>query len=110
MIEAGQIYFIPKVDLGKADYGRPCLVLRVSKHDVMVCFFSTKIQYRQSHEVIIEAADPDFKATGLRDSSYILNTPTPDVALEFFNGAKLLGRATGEFKKRVEEWYGMPLQ
>ena len=32
-----------------------------------------------------------------------------DVKLEFFKGAKFLGCATGEFKKRIEKWYGAPL-
>jgi hypothetical protein len=109
MLAAGQIYFIPKVDLGKADYGRPCLVLRASKHDATVCFFSTKIEYREPGEVAIHAADADFKASGLRDSSYIADDLTQDVKLDYFKGAKLLGRATGEFKKRVEDWYGLPL-
>src|SRR5438876_144174 len=104
MIEAGQIYFLRKdVNVGRASYGRPCLVLRASKLDATICYFSTKMEYRKLHEVAIEAGDPDFKATGLRDSSYILSRPTDDVKLEFFKGEKLLGRAAGEFKKRVEE-------
>src|SRR5947207_1171409 len=111
MIEAGQIYFLRKdVSIGEVSYGRPCLVLRASKFDATVCYFSTKMEYRRLHEVVIVAADPDFKASGLRDSCYILNSPTDDVTLEFFKGAKLLGRATGKFKKRAEEWYGLPLK
>ena len=51
----------------------------------------------------------DFKASGLRDSSYVLNNPIDDVKLEFFKNAKLWGWATGDFKESVEEWYGMPL-
>ena len=109
-IEAGQIYFIHKsVHLGKADYGRPCLVLRVSQHDATVCYFSTKMEYLESGQVAIYASDPDFKATGLHDSSRIFGAFTPDVPLDYFQGAKLLGHATSEFKKRVENWYGMPL-
>jgi hypothetical protein len=109
MIEAGQIYFISKAEVGKVNYGRPGLVLRAFKLDATICYFSTKIEYRQLHEVLIETTDPDFKATGLRDSSYILDSPTGDVKLELLKGAKLLGRATGLFKKRVERWYGKPL-
>src|SRR6185503_17121165 len=111
MIEAGQIYLLRKVVVvGEAKYGRPCLVLRASRHDATICYFSTKMEYREPHEVAIETSDPNFKTSGLRDSSYILNSPTDDVKLEFFKGAKLLGCASGEFKKRVEEWYGAPLQ
>ena len=67
------------------------------------------MQYRKLHEVVIETTDPNFKATGLRDSSHILDRPIDDVTHEFFKGAKLLGRAIGEFKKREEKWYGLPL-
>jgi len=75
-IEAGQIYFLRKaVNVGEADYPRPCLVLRASKHDATM---------------------------------FILGA-LADVEPEYFKGAKLLGRATGEFKKRVEDWYGLPL-
>src|SRR5476649_1429749 len=109
MLAAGQIYFIPKVDLGKANNGRPCLVLRASNHDATVCFFSTKIEYRERGEVVILDTDTDFKASGLRASSYIVDDLPQDVRLEYFKGAKLLGRATGDFKKRVEDWYGAPL-
>ena len=110
-IEAGQIYFIRKrVPLGKADYGRPCLVLRISQSDASVCFFSTKMEYLESGQVALYTDDPDFKATVLRDSSRIIGGMTPDVPLDYFQGAKLLGRATGDFKKRVEEWYGMSLK
>ena len=44
------------------------------------------------------------------DSCCILPYLTPDVSLDFFNGARFLGLATGEFKKRVEKWYGAPLR
>jgi hypothetical protein len=109
-IEAGQIYFIRKrVPLGKADYGRPCLVLRVSGHDAVVCFFSTKMEYLETGQVTIYDSDPDFKATGLQDSSRIIGGLTPDVPLDYLKGSKLLGRATGDFKKRIEEWYGLQL-
>ncbi len=111
MIAAGQIYFLRKVVVvGEASYARPCLVLRASDLDATICYFSTKMQYREPGEVEIFSTDPDFKASGLRDSSFIIDELTPDVELEMFKGAKLLGCTTGEFKKRVEKWYGMSLK
>src|ERR1019366_5300269 len=109
MIAAGQIYFLRKAVVGGANYGRPCLVLRASDHDATICFFSTKMEYREPGEVAILATDPDFKASGLRASSFIIDEASPDVELELFKGAKLLGQATGAFKRHVEEWYGAPL-
>jgi hypothetical protein len=109
MISAGEIYFVPRVKLGKAEYGRPCLVLRASSSEASVCFFSTKFELLRPYEVTLYETDVDFKNSGLREASFIVHTPTPDVPLEFFKGAKLLGHATGEFKRKVENWWGVPI-
>ena len=109
MIEAGQIYFFPKVKLGKAEYGRPGLVLRVWATGASIAYFSTRFDLKEPHEVAILDTDPEFKATGLRESSYIVDQPAADVSLDFFKDAKLRGRATGHFKKYVEDWYGEPI-
>ncbi len=109
MIQAGEIYLIPKgVRIGNAEYARPCLVLRVSKSDASVCYFSTKMEYRDC-EVALFETDPDFKESGLRAASFIIEDSLEDVKLEFFDGAKRWGRASGEFKRQAEEWYGMPI-
>lgn len=109
-IEAGQIYFLRKgVHVGKVDYARPCLVLRASAHDATVCYLSTKIEYLDPGGVVIYDFDPDFKASGLRTTSCILGDLTDEVNPDVFKGAKLLGRAAGEFKKEIEKWYGEPL-
>ncbi len=96
--------------VNKANYARPCLVLRISNRDATICYFTTKLQYLEPGQPVIYNTDPDFNATGLSDSSCILADLTPDVPLSVFSGAKLLGRAIGEFKKRVEKWYGLPLK
>lgn len=106
MIEPGQIYFFPKVKVGKAEYARPGLVLRVSEFDASIAYFSTKFELKEPQEVAILDSDPEFKTSGLRESCYIVDQPAADVDLDFFKGAKLRGRATGHFKKNVEEWYG----
>ncbi|MEI6235945.1 MAG: hypothetical protein WCT04_23060 [Planctomycetota bacterium] len=109
-IAAGQIYFLRKgATVGYADYGRPCLVLRASKASAAVCYFSTKMDYVEPGDVAIYPADADFKASGLRDASYIVPDLIDNVMLNVFEGAKLLGRATGDFKANVEDWYGAPL-
>lgn len=110
MIEPGQIYFFPKVRIGKAEYPRPGLVLQASQLNATVCYFSTKFDLMEIGAVIIEKIDIDFAASGLKDSSYLIDQAISDVPSQSFKGAKLLGHATGEFKKRIEEWYGMPLR
>ncbi|MCY3022551.1 MAG: hypothetical protein NTW87_26525 [Planctomycetota bacterium] len=58
-IEAGHTYFLRKaVKVSKAEYGRPCLVLRVSKHDATICYFSTKMQHLEPGHVAIYATLP----------------------------------------------------
>ncbi len=110
MVHAGQIYFMPSVDVGRVNYGRPCLVLRTSSTDASVCYFTTKIDYNSAgRQVIVYSNDPDFPASGLSESSCIMDKPISDVPLSYFNKGKLRGIASGDFKKRIEEWYGAPL-
>ena len=109
MIQAGQIYFVPEVELGKVNYGRPCLVLRVNAMDATVCYFSTQLDLNVGPQVMIETTDPDFPATGLSATSCIINDLVDDVPLDFFNNAKFRGDTKGEFKKRAEDWYGLPI-
>ena len=110
MIESGQIYFFPRARVGRSQYPRPGLVLRVSATDATVCYFSTKFDLKESGAGVIEKTDPEFSASGLKHSSYLLEQAMAELPAHEFKGAKLLGKATGEFKKRVEEWYGAPLQ
>ena len=110
MIEPGQIYFFPKAKVGRSEYPRPGLVLRVSATDATVCYFSTKFELKEAGAVVIERTDVDFKTSGLKHASYLVDQAVAEVSTHSFKGAKLLGRANGEFKKRVEDWYGLPLQ
>ena len=72
--------------------------------------FGGKAPTTVTHTFSLNGADPDFKATGLRYSSYIVDDLTQDVKLDYFDDAKFWGRATGHFKKRVEDWYGLPIK
>jgi hypothetical protein len=110
LIRAGEIYLVQKARAFVADYARPCLVLRISNHDATVCFFSTKLDLNIGPQVVLDAGDSDFAASGLAQTSCLINNLTPDVPLSFFEGAKRLGYANGQFKINAEDFYGAPIQ
>ena len=109
-IQAGQIYLARRVVFGKADYSRPFLVLQTDADRVRICFFSTKFELIESGDLTISELDPEFKDTGLSESSYLVSRATPNVLLEKLRDCKLLGFVTGSIKKRVENWWRAPLR
>jgi len=108
-IKAGAIYRAKNAKLGMADYSRPFIVLRASGTDADICFFSTKFELIEAGDVTLEHTDPDFKASGLKEDSYLVERSSHPVNLDFFNGATPLGVAAGEFKKRAEKMWGATL-
>jgi len=91
-IRPGQIYFAKNAQLGKAQYARPCLVMRVS-----------------SENFAIYEGDPGFKETGLSESSYLVSSHGVPVKWTFFDQVKLLGELIPELNDRVGDWWGEPI-
>ena len=109
-IQAGQIYFAKHAALGKAKYARPCLVMRVDSAGAVVVYFSTKFGLIEPGNFPIYDTDEGFKETGLKESSFLVSSHGVPVKLNFFDGAKLLGKLTGELRRRVEIWWGEPFK
>ena len=107
-IRAGQIYLSKNAALGKAKYARPCLVVRVELNGAVVVYFSTKFDLFDSESFAIYDTEPDFKDTGLDESSFLVSSHGVPVKPDFFDGAILLGQVTADLKKSVEEWWGEP--
>lgn len=108
-LKAGQIYRALKARLGKADYARPFLVLRVTQWDAEICYFSTKFDLIEREDLTLNELDSDFRETGLDETSYLIFHSINTEPHEFFKTAKLLGAVTGEIRKQVEDWWGAPL-
>ena len=72
--------------------------------------FFNQIRNETGDDLSIDKTDPDFKSTGLKESSYLLADRDVAVELDFFRRAKLIGQIEGELKRKVEEWRGEPLR
>ena len=110
MVKPGEIYFVKNAKLGSCLDGRPCVVLAVRGETSLVYYLSSQFDSSADAEITLLKTDPDFAASGLKKDSYIpaideVRKPTAE-----FEKAKLLGHATGEFKKKIEALYGAPLE
>jgi hypothetical protein len=110
LITAGQIYRAKKVKLGKVEYARPLLVLRVMQTDADICYLSTKFDLIEPDDLTPNELDADFAATGLDETSYLIFHSIDTEPLEFFRNTKLLGEIRGYVRKQGEDWWGAPLK
>ena len=109
MVKAGEIYLIDKTHLRSCRDARPCVVLQVSSGIAWVCCLSSQFDCAAGDEVTLMKTDPEFVASGLKKDSYIANYREIEVSIEALKDAPFLGRATGEFKKKIEALFGAPL-
>lgn len=99
---------LAKVLVGVAEYPRWCVVLETlvdGSVDVLPC--STKFEYcRTGVDFEIHDYLPEFKQTGLSESSYVIETDIQRIGPERIR--KIKGRLTGDLARRFAEWAGMP--
>lgn len=76
----------------------------------VVVYFSTKFDLLDSDNFVIYDTDQGFVETGLKESSCLVSNHGVPVKMEFFDGAILFGKLTGELRRRVEEWWGEPFK
>ena len=113
----GDIYFLPPEieQLGESAHGHPCLVtvtyIRESK--ALVMFMSSKLGLaNESEDFFIYEQDEDFKATGLRYTSFIRKSNSKkgisEIEVDFadLNSKRYFGKLEGELKTRFEKWLG----
>ena len=107
-IKAGEIY-TQRLNLRKAEYARPLLVLRVNATEADICCFSRSFPLKKPADLTIHALDSSFRATGLSEESYLVADSVHGEPIEFFKGAALIGTVTNEIKRQIEDWWGAPL-
>ena len=99
-----------KVDVGEADYPRPCVVIDVGPGDclrLLPCSTKFDWRYRPGVDFPIRDDDPGFGETGLEDSSYVVDGKIYVTETDKVRGP--FGRLTGELAERFREWGGPPL-
>lgn len=107
MVRPGDIYLVKGVDLGVCHDSRPCLVLLVQGNKARLCYFSSQFDCAEGNEITLLKCDPEFSASGLKKDSYITNAPEGNLSLEVLDRSRRVGQATGEFKRKVEKYFGV---
>jgi hypothetical protein len=108
-IKPGQIYFLDRPRLRRATHGHPCLILRVEPAHVEICFLSTQFELKTGDDLTLNELDGGFSQTGLRESSYLVQSQIVTVPPSAFDNAQVLGCIADEVKQQVDDWYGIPL-
>src|SRR4051812_23584241 len=105
-IVPGQIHFLEMPRLRKSNYGHPCLVLDVKSGKTQICWISTQFELRESDDYTINALDEGFRATGLKETSYLVQAQIAWIESSYLKDAKLLGHVSESIKTQIENWYG----
>src|SRR6185295_19235718 len=102
MVTAGEIYLVDGIELGLCTDARPCLVLQIFKDTALICAISAQLELAEGHEITLLKSDSEFPASGLKKDSFMPDVPERDVKLSALKKSSFLGRAEGEFKRKVE--------
>jgi len=83
------------------DY-RPCIVVELPKPNVAVVLVSASDLVNPAEDFLIDAARPEFKATGLKKTSFAVGRAF--VAVPISALGKRLGRLEGDLAREFDAW------
>ena len=98
---------LSRIRVGEVSNPRPCVVLEVDANDMvslMPCSTSFDL-YRHVQDFPIYEDDPDFAATGLSRSSYVIGEGVDQVHISQVR--KRYGRLTGDLASGFRTWAGI---
>lgn len=100
---------LAKVRRGESDYPCRCIVITIRSDAVVLAPCSSNFDlFQDGRDFPIYDDDPDFKATLLDRSTYVIaDEETPWVERELVR--KQYGRVTGNLARRFCDWYGIEL-
>jgi len=87
----------------KVNYPRPCVVVYKSASSLGLLGISTKFHPEQ-HPFTIRREHPDFRHTGLTETSYVYGSPVANAVPNEVIGN--IGAMTGELAKEFHKWIG----
>lgn len=108
MATPGEIYLVKDVGLGLCLDARPCVVLAGLGDKALVCCLSAQFDCAKDGDVTLLKTDPDFDASGLKKDTYIPDYREIRIPMGALKRAARVGRATGDFKKKIDALYGAP--
>ena len=93
-----------RIDLGAANYPRPCIIIDINQNgSVAILPISTK-RYDNAAYFTVSPDYPDFDKTGLKAISYIFDGPVRDA--EPTSIIKIIGLLEGDLKTKFIDWIG----
>ena len=106
----GDIFLVDQPRLRSSTYPHYCIVIRIVANRALVNFMSSEFKlFKDDLDIAIYESDDDFKETGLRKSSYVINEEYAlvDIPLSnLFTFGGPIGRVTGKLKEKIEDWWG----
>jgi len=96
---------IVAIRVGEVEYPRPCVAITVLSADGIAgaLAISSKLDlYKPDQHFLINANHPDFPATGLSTTSYVIGSPVIDITPEEVE--KVIGALTGELGCAFRRW------
>lgn len=95
-----------EVPLGESDYNRPCVVAAmIDAGNICLAAISSKLDlYNPGQHFLIPQDHPDFPATGLKVTSYVIGAPLFDGSAD--RVVKVLGLLSGDLAEQFKNWIG----
>ena len=104
----GEIYYLddPVHRLGKSDYGRYVLVVRVDSQGAEYVFGSSKVEYARPSDFVVHKDRSEFPATGLTEDTCFILHPSRTIPISSLKMKR--GEVSGDLRRELEDWWGAP--
>lgn len=97
--------YLALIHYREANYNRPCVIIETANNLLTVGMISSSMDlYKENYDFLIPSNHPDFSATGLKRTSYVIREVFPEI--ENSSIVKKWGVLTGELAKAFEKWLG----
>lgn len=97
--------YLASIHYRYANYNRPCVILETLPNRHLVGMISSSMDlYKENYDFLIRSNHPDFPATGLKRTCYVMRVVFPEI--EDSQIVEKWGVLTGDLAKDFEDWIG----
>ena len=115
-VKPGDIFLLAEPKLRASTHNHYIVVLRLEPRGrVLVSFLSSEAElFDEQKDILIRTTDEEFKATGLKKDTFLINQDYAHMRIPLANlfilQSERTGYVSGEFKKRIESCFGLELE